>query len=282
MPSVPIAACGQLCATADFQANLDTCENLAKEAGKAGASVLLLPECFAFLGERERDKFGIAEHISMDQPGVILSSIMDWAADNGLWVIAGGLPELAPGETRESAQTAYNTVAVVSPDRKLVSTYRKIHLFDVELADGTTLKESSATAPGSDLACVETPIGTLGLSICYDLRFPELYRKLALQMGAKVLVVPAAFTAQTGPAHWHALLRARAIENQCWVLAAAQSGRHNEKRASYGHSLIIDPWGKVCAELPEGSGVITFPIDPEVTKARRSQLPSLKHVVLKS
>jgi predicted amidohydrolase len=242
----------------------------------------VLPECFAFLGEREGDKFSIAEALDPGAPGRVLQAIQKIATQNKMGVVAGGIAEIRP-EDRELAEptTAYNSCAVINPAGELVSVYRKIHLFDVDIPGGATLKESAATSAGEEALTVDTSIGRVGLSICYDLRFPELYRALTLDQGAQVLVVPAAFTAHTGAAHWHTLLRARAIENQCWVLAAAQSGRHNSKRASYGHSLIIDPWGVVRAEVEAGDGIAVAEIDAAFTTEKRSQLPCLAHSVLR-
>lgn len=242
---------------------------------------MVLPECFAFLGKRERDKFSVAELLDPANPGRVLATIQKIATEHNLWVIAGGIAEIRP-EDRElpEKRTAYNSCAVINPKGELVSVYRKIHLFDVDIPGGATLKESAATSAGQELLTVDTSIGRVGLSICYDLRFPELYRSLTLDQGARIIVVPAAFTAHTGPAHWHTLLRARAIENQCWVLAAAQAGRHNEKRASYGHSLIIDPWGEIRAEVEAGDGFAMAEIDNGFTDEKRTQLPCLSHSVL--
>jgi predicted amidohydrolase len=279
----PRAAVAQLCSTDDIDANLATCERLAAQAADRGCRLIVLPECFAFLGERERDKFGIAEVLDEKNPGRVLATIQKIATEHKMWVIAGGIAELKP-EDRDLAEptTAYNSCAVVNPEGQLVSVYRKIHLFDVDIPGGATLKESAATTRGEDMLAVDTSIGRVGLSICYDLRFPELYRALTLDQGAQVLVVPAAFTAHTGAAHWHTLLRARAIENQCWVLAAGQSGRHNDKRASYGHSLIIDPWGEIRAEVEAGDGIAVADIDSSFTEEKRTQLPCLTHSVLRS
>lgn len=281
MANTTIAAVAQLCSTTDIDANLASCERLAAKAADRGSQLLILPECFAFLGEREGDKFQVAEHLDGDNPGRILSTVMNMARQHKTWVIAGGIAELLPGENASDAKTAFNSCAAVNPEGKLVSVYRKIHLFDVDIPGGATLRESEATSAGESLSVVETGVGKVGLSICYDLRFPELYRQLTLDMGAELLVVPAAFTAHTGAAHWHTLLRARAIENQCWVLAAGQSGRHNAKRASYGHSLIIDPWGQVRAEIDEGEGIAITEIDADFTKQKRTQLPCLTHSVLR-
>lgn len=274
------AAVLQLCSTEDIDANLATCERLAAQAHQRGSELIVLPECFAFLGQRERDKFAIAEPLIADRPGRILETVQRIATTCKTWVVAGGIPEIRPEDVgNASPTTAYNSCAVVNPSGELVSVYRKIHLFDVDIP-GTVLKESAATSAGKSLEVVDTSIGRVGLSICYDLRFPEMFRTLTLEHGAEVLVVPAAFTAHTGAAHWHTLLRARAIENQCWVLAAGQSGRHNSKRASYGHSLIIDPWGDIRAEVEAGEGIGITEIDLNFSRQRRSQLPCLDHSVL--
>lgn len=280
---MPKAAVAQLCSTDDLQANLDTCRRLAEQAARGGASLLVLPECFAFLGTREADKFAVAERLVNEQPGPVLSAIKEIATTHGMWIIAGGIAETRAEDVGDAQPTtAYNSCAVVDPKGQLVSVYRKIHLFDVDIPGGATLMESAATSAGSDVLAVETSIGKVGLSICYDLRFPELYRRLTLEMGAEVLVVPAAFTAHTGAAHWHTLLRARAIENQCWVLAAGQTGRHNDKRHSYGHSLIIDPWGAIRDEIEEGDGIAIAEIDAAFTREKRTQLPCLTHSVLRN
>jgi predicted amidohydrolase len=180
------------------------------------------------------------------------------------------------GHEQGPEDKSYNTCIHLTARGQIASTYRKIHLFDVSLSDGTELKESRRTAPGQDLQVTDLPFGKLGLSICYDLRFPYLYQAL-VDMGAIALTVPSAFTATTGAAHWHTLLRARAIECQCYVLAPAQHGQHSKNRRSYGHSVIIDPWGAVIAELEDGDGIAVADIDPaEVARVRR-ELPSLTH-----
>ena len=175
-----------------------------------------------------------------------------------------------PGDT----ERCYNTSVYLNSRGEITAMYRKIHLFDVSIPDGPQLMESKQTGPGDKAVCVETPLGTLGLTICYDVRFPALYQRL-VEMGAMALTVPSAFTATTGAAHWHALLRARAIENQCYVIAPAQHGQHSANRASYGHSMIIDPWGEVIAELPVGDGYAIAKVDPEHVVQIRQQIPSL-------
>lgn len=252
----------------DVEANLRAVSEHGTCAAEAGARVLLLPENFAYLGH-ETGKREIAE--SLDDEGPILAAVRALARDTGTTVIAGGMPERSSDPARP-----YNTCVVVEPDGGLSARYRKIHLFDVTLPDGTVLSESVATSAASEPVVAEVAGLHVGLSICYDLRFPELYRRL-VDSGADVLVVPAAFTLQTGKEHWHALLRARAIESQCWVVAAAQWGRHPADRASYGHSLVCDPWGTVVAECGDRPGWVAADVDPAYTAEVRSKLPSLRH-----
>lgn len=271
MADVTRSALIQLCATSDVSANLRCAEQQINSAATAGAAVIALPEAFAFIGP-DVLKRSILE--PLDDP-TAQTPILDWCRDmarqHRIDLIVGGFHEASDDPAR-----SYNTCLHVNPRGELTARYRKIHLFDVELADGTILQESSRTLPGNTLATTELAFGTLGLSICYDLRFPYLYQQL-VDLGATVLVVPSAFTATTGAAHWHTLLQARAIETQCYVLAPAQHGQHNEQRRSYGHSVIIDPWGKVIAELAEGDGFVIAEIDPSVVTEIRNQLPSLRH-----
>jgi len=270
-----LAAAAQLTSTDDLAANLATCGELAGEAAARGARLLVFPENFAFLGRHDRDKLGVAEPVGGERPGPIVAAVQEMARRHRMWVIGGGLPE----RIADDPDRTHNTAVVVAPDGALRATYRKLHLFDVAIPGRAEHRESASTAPGADVVTADTPLGRLGVTICYDLRFPELYRRLA-GAGAEVLLVPAAFTAFTGAAHWHALLRARAIENQCYLIAAAQTGRHNERRETYGHSLIIDPWGTVLAELTAGTGVITAEIDPARLAETRAQMPCLSHRVL--
>ena len=236
----------QICSTDDQARNLVRCRELTAAAAADGAQLVVLPEGFAFLGRSERDKLAVTEDLDGDGP--VASALRELAARHGVWIVGGGTPERVPGDPAH----AYNTAAVIDPRGALVARYRKIHLFDVDIPGGAVARESDATAPGHDLVVVELGGARVGLSICYDLRFPELYRRLVHDHGAELLLVPAAFTAHTGAAHWHLLLRARAVENQAWVVAAAEWGRHNDKRQTYGHSLIVDPWGTVVDERPTG------------------------------
>ncbi len=270
-----------MCAGNDKSGNLARCRHLAGEARRAGAALLLLPECFAFIGAAERDKFAVAENLDAERPGPILATLIEIATTHEMWVIGGGVAEIPAGHgDRATLERTYNTCVVVSPRGHITALYRKIHLFDVDIPGGAVLCESKTTAAGDAVVVAETDLGRIGLSICYDLRFPELYRELAVRRGAEILIVPAAFTAHTGAAHWHTLLRARAIENQCFVIAAGQWGRHNEKRESYGHSMIIDPWGNVLAEVQDGDGLAVADIDLDVLVRTRTQMPCLEHQVL--
>jgi len=271
---VTIAAV-QLCATDDLGANLAACRRLGEAAAAAGAKVIVLPECFAFLGKKEGDKMAVAEVLDDARPGPILDMLRGLAERTGAVVIGGGMPERVPGDT----QRAYNTAVVVAPGRGLVGGYRRVHLLDADSPGGATLRESAGTVGGGGALVVATHGLRLGVTICYDLRFPELYRRLWRDGQADVLLVPAAFTAHTGAAHWHLLLRARAIENQSYVVAAGQWGQHNEKRKSYGHSLVVDPWGTLVAEQAEGDGVVLATIDPALIAKTRRNMPCAAHAV---
>ena len=274
MPSwrLPTAAV-QMTASSDLEANLAVVRTLVAEAAAGGARLVVLPECFSFLGEKEGDKMPVAE--SLQDGGPTQTALAELARKHDVWLVGGGMPEKIPDDPRR----AYNTAVVIDPRGTLVARYRKIHLFDVDIPGGAVLRESDATAPGDAAVVVDIDGAKVGLSICYDVRFPELYRELVLGQGAEVLLVPAAFTAHTGRAHWHLLLRSRAIENQAWLVAAAQADQHNEKRASFGHSLIVDPWGTVVAERPTGAGVISAVLDSETCAMRRQQMPCLTHAV---
>jgi predicted amidohydrolase len=250
--------------------NLSRVRHWVSQAAAAGAQLVALPENFAFMGEEAR-KRELAERLDGAFPGPIVQSLAECATRNGVWVLAGGMPERS-----EDASRPYNTSVLIDPRGAVSATYRKVHLFDVSLPDGTSLRESAATSAGSDAVTTEVLGVRLGLSICYDVRFPELYRRLVDQ-GARVVTVPSAFTMTTGKDHWHALLRARAIENQVYVLAPAQHGKHPRGRQTYGKSVVIDPWGEVVAQVSEGEGFATTTLDFEYQDRVRTSLPSLLH-----
>jgi predicted amidohydrolase len=267
-----LAAVCQLTSGADVGRNLETCRRLVHEARRRGAALVALPENFAFIGQNEGDAVAHAEPLPpAGSPGPILSAMMETAQREGVWLLCGAMPERSEWPTK-----MYNTSVLLSPEGKIVARYRKIHLFDVGIPNGPTFQESRTVAPGAETVVAETALGTIGLSVCYDLRFPELYRALVAR-GARILTVPSAFTQHTGKDHWHPLLRARAIESQCYVLAPAQFGRPNEKRVCYGHALIVDPWGTVVAEASDHEGVVLGEIDIGFQEKVRRELPCLTH-----
>ena len=264
-----VAAVVQMTSTTDVEHNLAAAEALVSEAAGRGASLVALPENFAFLrceGEP------VPEPQRLDGPWV--ARMAGLARRTGVTLVLGSIPEAVPGETR-----VHNTCLVLGPDGSLLARYRKIHLFDIDLPGMEHLKESRSVLPGSELVVAKTPAGPLGLSICYDVRFPELYRRLAFA-GARTLLVPAAFTEVTGKAHWELLLRARAVENLAYVLAPAQVGVHGPGRASHGHALIVDPWGSLLAQVPDGEGIALAELDYDRQDLLRRRLPALKHARL--
>lgn len=269
-----LAAVIQLSSQDDVAQNLARVRDRVLEAGRAGAELVALPENFAFMGE-ETKKREISEPVENDATGPIMTALRLAARDARVWLVAGGMPEKSPDPDRP-----FNTSLLFEPDGRLVTRYRKVHLFDVDLPDGTKLLESGATTAGSEPCTTEIgsragkPIG-LGMTICYDLRFPELYRKLGREI--RIVTVPAAFTLTTGKDHWHVLLRARAIENQVFVLAPAQHGKHPKGRQTYGKSLIVDPWGDVLAQCAEGEGIALARLDFAAQDRVRASLPCLDH-----
>jgi len=259
----------QMTSTDDVASNLQNAAKLVHEAAEGGATWISLPENFAYL-RREGTRISCAQ--SMD--GEIISTVRGLAVKHSAWLLAGSFPEHIPGSER-----IFNTSVLISPDGAIRGQYRKLHLFDVALGDsgGGTFTESATVAPGNELVVVETPFGGIGMSICYDLRFPELYRGL-IDRGARWLTVPAAFTQKTGEAHWEILLRARAIENQAFVVAPAQGGTHHANRKSYGHSMIVDPWGRILAEARDvqpGAFIADCKVDE--LESIRGALPCLQH-----
>ena len=264
-----VAAAVQMTSTADVDRNLAAAERLIAEAAARGAGFVALPENFAFLrstGDPAPDPQGI------DGPWV--RRMAEAARRHGVTLLLGSVPETSPEPGK-----VHNTSVLLGPDGAVLAVYRKIHLFDIDLPGLEHLKESREVAPGRELVVARTPFGDLGLTICYDVRFPELYRAL-VRRGARVLAVPSAFTERTGKDHWEVLLRARAIENLAYVVAPAQVGVHGKGRASHGHALIVDPWGTVLAQVADGEGMALAELDFERQDRLRRELPALDHVRL--
>jgi predicted amidohydrolase len=268
------AACIQFTAGPDPEPNLRQVSELILQARAAGADLIMTPEVSNFIesGRRRRDK----ARPEAEDP--FLAGIRDLARETGAWILVGSLvidpagePDAEAGEERLA-----NRSFLIDAAGGIVARYDKIHMFDIDLPGGESYRESNAYRPGGPTVVAETPWGRLGMSVCYDVRFPYLYRALA-QAGADFLAVPSVFTVPTGRAHWHVLLRARAIENGCFVFAPAQWGEHAGGRRSYGHSLIVDPWGEVLADGGEGTGIVTAQIDPERIAKARGMVPSLQH-----
>lgn len=256
----------QMTSTDDRERNLGVAEYLARRAVDAGANLVAFPEHFSLVAAE-----GFAARFAEILEGDLMRWLRNLATELGTYLLAGSFIEKIPRNRR-----VHNTSVLVDPTGEILAAYRKIHLFDFHPPGRVPLLESKTTAAGDRPVTVDTPLGRLGLSVCYDLRFPELYRHMAFD-GAQVLFVPSAFTEYTGRHHWMTLLRARAIENQCWVVAPAQVGRHNPRRVSHGHSAVIDPWGDVVALLESGEGVISAQIDFEKLARVRAGLPCLDH-----
>jgi predicted amidohydrolase len=262
------AAVVQLTSTDDVAENLAAAEALVREAAAAGATFIALPEMFAFL-RREGQRFPHAQGVD----GEIVTRVRSWSRELAVRILAGSIAESVAGSER-----VHNTSVLVAANGAIEAVYRKIHLFDVDLggSGGGAFSESKSIAPGDEVVVAETEIGGVGLSVCYDLRFPELYRAQA-ERGARWLLVPSAFTRATGKDHWEVLLRARAIENQCFVLAPAQCGVHSPERASHGRSLIVDPWGIVLAQLGDRPGVAVADCSLAELERVRASVPALRH-----
>jgi predicted amidohydrolase len=261
-----LAAAVQMVASDDKASNLKEAERWVRHAAAQGAKVIGLPEVFIWRGSKqsERDQ---AEPI----PGPSSAALATLARELQIYLLAGSILEKIPGNVR-----AYNTSLLFDPAGNVIASYRKIHLFDVDLANGVSLRESDTRAPGEAVIVGKSELCAIGLSVCYDLRFPELYRALAGH-GAEIIFVPSAFTAYTGEAHWETLVRARAIENQLYVIAPAQFGRSRRSFETHGHTMIVDPWGKILARLPEGAGVVMAEIDLDYLAKVRAELPALAH-----
>jgi predicted amidohydrolase len=262
-----LAAALQLTSTSDAEANWRSAEELVRRAAALGARLVATPENTNYLGPHD-EKVRRAEPLD----GPTCRRFGGLAADLGIHVLLGSFNEASPQPGR-----CFNTSVLFGPEGAPWAVYRKLHLFDVELPK-VRFAESDTVAAGEEVVVADTPLARLGLTICYDLRFPELYRLLA-DRGAEVLLVPSAFTLHTGKDHWHVLLRARAIETQCWVIAPAQTGRHDDEglRESYGHALIVDPWGEIVAQASEGPGLALAEIDLERLERVRAAMPIARH-----
>jgi deaminated glutathione amidase len=267
-PKTSVAAI-QMATSPNVSANLLEAERLIGEAVEGGAGLVVLPENFAFMGENDREMSTLKE---AENDGPLQGFLAQMASRFGVWLVGGTIPmEAANGAKVRSACLVFDAQG------QRVARYDKMHLFDVQLVENDECYEESNTIePGEDAVVVPTPFGKLGMAVCYDLRFPELFRKLQ-QMGAEIFVVPSAFTAITGKAHWEVLVRARAIENLAFVVAAAQGGYHINGRETHGHSMIVDPWGSVLAQVPRGTGFVSVELDRDYQQTVRRTFPTIEH-----
>ncbi|HTN50866.1 MAG TPA: carbon-nitrogen hydrolase family protein [Anaeromyxobacter sp.] len=256
----------QMTSTADRARNLDTALRLVGEAADLGAKLVGLPENFSFMGPEEA-RLATAETLE----GPTLGAVRELARRRGIFVLAGSIAEKV-----DVPRKTANTSVLVADDGSIAAVYRKIHLFDVAIPDGARYAESEGVVPGDKVVIAPTALGRIGLTVCYDLRFPELFRRLA-GLGAELLTIPSAFTLFTGKDHWEVLVRARAIENLAYVLAPAQVGRHSASRQTFGNAMIVDPWGVVLARCPDGEGVCVAPFKRDRLERVRQELPALKH-----
>jgi nitrilase len=259
----------QMVSTPEVEENLAEAGRLIAQAASQGAKLVALPEYFCIFGMRDRDKVAAKEK---DGAGPIQDFLSEAAALHGVWLVGGSVPLEC-----EDAAKVRNSCLVYDAAGRRVARYDKVHLFGLELGE-ERFNESATIEPGTAPLAIDSPFGRIALSVCYDLRFPELYRALAPM---DMILVPSAFTATTGRAHWETLLRARAIENLAWVIAPAQGGRHPNGRDTHGHSMVVDPWGKVVAERALGPGVVLAEIDPQFQAKMRRSLPALEHRVMR-
>lgn len=262
--TVKVAAI-QMTSSEQVEDNCRAAEKWVTQAAEMGAKLVLLPEYWPILGLSETDKLACAQR---DLNDVLPQRMAAWAKHHHICLIGGSIPMISPEDGK-----VWNTTLVFNEEGVCVATYHKIHLFDFD-GSAHTFKESRTVVAGQQIVTVNTPVGPTGLSICYDIRFPELYRAMG---EVNLIVLPAAFTVETGHAHWEILLRARAIENQCYLLASAQSGRHSNGRDTWGHTMLIDPWGQIVAELAEGEGVVAGEVDLTYIQEIRTKLPALQH-----
>jgi predicted amidohydrolase len=265
MANPRIAVC-QMASKSDKEKNIESALSLLDKAADKKADMAALPEMFTYMGKKEMYR-SVAEEV----PGTVSAKLADKAREHGMWVHGGSMFEIADEQDK-----VHNTTVVFDPAGEIQATYRKIHLFDVEIGDEVVTQESRRVVAGDNIVTFDTKFATIGLSICYDLRFPELFSSLA-DKGADIIVLPAAFTKHTGKDHWETLLRARAIETQSYVVAPGQIGPKPDSVPSYGRSLIVDPWGNVVSKASDMVGVTTAEIDLEYLNSVQKELPSLKH-----
>jgi len=258
----------QMASGPKVDANLERAGKLVHEAAAQGAQLVGLPENCGLIGARERDKIA---HAEADGGGPMQDWLAATAASEGVWLVGGTVPIAAPGGER-----VRQSVGVYDDRGKRVARYDKMHLFDVQLANGETYRESATIEPGDEPVVVDSPFGRLGVAVCYDLRFPELFRRLGEQ-GAEMFVVPSAFTKATGRAHWDVLVRARAVENLAFVVAPAQGGYHYNERETWGHTMVVDPWGTVLAWRESDAGVVVTDLDAQMLGHTRENFPAIQH-----
>lgn len=263
----------QMNSTPDLPENLSQAHELLRQAVDRGADLVAFPENFSIFAKTADEIFAVAETLR----GPTVQTLQEWAAEYEVWILGGTLPLKVAGKPRKVT----NTSLLISPDGEITARYDKMHLFDAALAKDQPYQESKYVQPGKKVVTATLPLGKAGLSVCYDLRFPELYRRQSAQ-GARVLFAPSAFTLTTGQAHWDVLTRARAIENQCYLIAPAQTGSPYAGRQTYGHTRIVDPWGRTLAERPSGVGVVWADLQEERLETIRRELPALKHRRLKA
>ncbi len=268
---MPKVATIQMVSTDNVDANLAQAAGLISDAVEQGAQFALLPEYFPIMSDDETAKIGIGE---TPGKGPIQDFLAGQARENGLWLMAGTFSLQS-----DEASRVYNSCLLFNPDGHCTHRYDKIHLFDVQVDDEEAYNESDTIVPGNGTVVAETPLGNIGMTVCYDLRFPELYRELSSQQ-AQIMTVPSAFTYATGKRHWELFLRARAVENLCFVIASNQGGQNTETRRTWGHSMIIDPWGDVLCSVEEGPGVACADIDLARVRELRQSFPALEHRVI--
>jgi len=259
----------QMASGPQVAANLESASRLIDLAADSGAELVVLPENFAIMGMTEQDKLKVSEE---EGHGHIQDFLSNQARSHGIWLVGGTVPMKS-----DDPERVYAASLLYDDQGKLVARYNKIHLFDVHLMDSDEhYAESETTLSGEDVIVVDTPVGKLGMAVCYDLRFPELFRNMQ-SLGAEIFVLPSSFTAMTGHAHWESLIRARAIENLSYVVAPGQGGYHVNGRETYGHSMIVDPWGNVLNQLKSGTGIVVADLDIARLNKIRNSFPSLEH-----